>query len=83
MKYRLKDYKNFAMENWNKYINDEKDAIASEFDKNNEFSICNPWIDRSARFELTDEDAVKTWGLEAIIDFCEQAREVMEKKERC
>lgn len=35
-------------------------------------NVINPWIDSSARFELTDEEAIEEWGLDLVIDFCEQ-----------
>lgn len=42
------------------------------------FSVTNPWIDSSGRFPLTDEQAVKEWGLEAVIKFYEAAKEAVE-----
>lgn len=45
------------------------------------FNLTNPWIDSSGRFPLTDEQAVKEWGLEAVIKFYEEAKEVIFKEE--
>ena len=40
-------------------------------------NLTNPWIDQSARFPLTDEQAVKEWGLGAVINFYELAVEAI------
>lgn len=42
------------------------------------FNVTNPWIDSSGRFPLNDEHAVKEWGLEAVIEFYEAAKEAVE-----
>lgn len=42
------------------------------------YSLTNPWIDSSGRFPLNDEQAVKEWGLEAVIEFYEAAKEAVE-----
>lgn len=44
--------------------------------EHNGMAITNPWIDESARFPLSDAQAVETYGLENIIDFCEQVCEL-------
>lgn len=31
--------------------------------------ICNPWVDTSARFSLTDTDAVACYGIENVLRF--------------
>jgi hypothetical protein len=54
--------KNFCDENTDVYGNDD------------EFAVTNPWMDHSGRFELTDEEAVKEWGLDVVIDFIEKAK---------
>lgn len=38
-------------------------------------SIINPWMDTTARFELTDTEAIETYGLENIYEFIKQANE--------
>ena len=43
-----------------------------------EFYVTNPWIDKSARFPLTDDQAVQTWGLDVVMEFCAKAIGVME-----
>lgn len=60
----LNAIKNFAEENFNK---DEHEQF---FVEDPEFAVTNPWMDHTGRFELTDEEAVKEWGLELIVDFC-------------
>ncbi len=42
------------------------------FDHNG-MAITNPWIDESARFPLSDIQAVETYGLANVMDFCEKA----------
>ena len=65
----LKQIKKFAEENWCK---DEKDAIYADHE---EFAVTNPWMDHSGRFSLDDVAAVKEWGLDVVLDFCEKAKE--------
>ena len=38
-------------------------------------------MDHSGRFELNDVEAVKEWGLDVVIDFCEKAKAALEAKE--
>ncbi len=76
MMFNLKQVKEFAEKNFcdnsprQLYVDDK------------EFAVTNPWIDRSGRFELTDEEAVREWGLELIITFCLRAdqRMMIERK---
>ena len=35
----------------------------------NEVRIVNPWVDETGRFDLTDAEAVKTYGLENVMNF--------------
>ena len=42
-----------------------------------EFAVTNPWMDHTGRFELTDEEAVKEWGLDVVVEFCIKAWEVI------
>lgn len=67
----LKQIKEFAEENWCK---DESEQIYAD---DEEFAVANPWIDHSGRFPLDDVGAVKEWGLDVVLDFCEKAQEVM------
>ena len=34
-------------------------------------ALANPWMDKSGRFELSDQRAVEEWGLEAVLKFCD------------
>ena len=34
-------------------------------------NVINPWIDSSARFELSDEGAIDEWGIDLVRSFCE------------
>lgn len=69
-KERLEKIKEFAEENWCK--EDESDKIFAE---DEEFAVENPWMDHSGRFHLSDEKAVKEWGLDVVLDFCLKAME--------
>ena len=40
-------------------------------------AVSNPWYDESARFELSDEDALEEWGMETVFDFCNKAKEII------
>ena len=35
----------------------------------NGIKIINPWIDETGRFDLNDEQAIKTYGLENVLNF--------------
>lgn len=75
MKEKLKAIKEFAEENFCRedgrqfYVDDE------------EFALVNPWIDHSGRFELTDEEAVREWGLDEVLEFCIGALGIIERRE--
>lgn len=71
----LKKIKEFAEENWCK-PDSESITVDSDF-----IAVSNPWIDSSARFPLTDEEAVHEWGLQLILDFCEKADAAMRKEQ--
>ena len=45
---------------------------------NGMFEITNPWIDSSFRWEVSDEEAVRIWGLEVVVDFIIKAMEVVD-----
>lgn len=74
----LDKIKIFAEENWMKDP-DEPDVIKADHP---EIAVTDPWLDESGRFPLTDEEAVKEWGLVAIIDFCEKALKVLDCDEK-
>ena len=65
----LQKIRDFAEENWCK---DEAEQIYAD---DEEFAVSNPWMDHSGRFPLDDIGAVKEWGLDVVIDFCEKAKE--------
>lgn len=73
----LKEIKKFAEENFNKGCNDEEDVI-SVVNEETCTAVTSPWYDSSARFPLTDKEAVEEWGLTTVIQFCDKAREHME-----
>ena len=64
----LKMIKSFAEEN---FCKSEKEQLYVD---DEEFAVTNPWIDRSGRFELDDVGAVKEWGLDVVVSFCEKAK---------
>lgn len=63
----IEKIKAFGEEN---FCKDEKDQIYAE---DAEFAVTNPWMDHTGRFELTDEEAVREWGLEVVVEFCIKA----------
>ena len=44
----------------------DEGMISFEF---NGMNIINPWYDDSGRFELSDEEAIKLYGLENVLNF--------------
>lgn len=72
----LKKIKEFAANNWCK---SEKEQI---FADDPEYAVTNPWIDHTGRFTLSDYDAVEEWGLSVVLDFCEKAKEELEKEQK-
>ena len=72
-KERLERIRMFAEINWNK---DESEQI---FVEAKDRALTNPWVDYSGRFTLSDEAAVKEWGLDAVIEFCKLAEQKMEE----
>lgn len=67
----LKKVKDFAEINW---CREESEQLYVD---DPEFAVSNPWMDHSGRFELTDEGAVKEWGLDVVVSFIEKAKEEM------
>ena len=47
----------------------------------NGYDVTNPWMDMSARFELSDAGAVKEWGLDTVIKFVLGATKLINGKE--
>ena len=66
----LQKIKDFAEENFRKEYTDI-------YGDDDEFAVTNPWMDHSGRFELTDEEAIKEWGLAVVVDFIEKAKEMV------
>lgn len=62
----LEEIKQFAEETWG---DPDREVVASHPD----VAVTNPWMDERGRFQLTDEQAVETWGLETVMDYCEKA----------
>ena len=73
----LKQIKEFAEENWNNE-NENEQVYVDALDR----ALTNPWIDYSGRFPLDDVGAVKEWGLEAVISFCEKAKEKLNERSK-
>lgn len=47
------------------------------FVETEEFNVTNPWMDQSARFDLTDDGAVREWGLDVVVSFIEKVKGAM------
>lgn len=62
----MKKAKKIAYENFSKAI-----GIGDGFPYFifNDVRIVNPWIDETGRFDLSDEKAIKTYGLENVLNF--------------
>ena len=70
----LEKIKKFAEDNWD---NDGEGGVSVT---DGEFDVTNPWIDHSGRFSLSDEQAVKEWGLDLVMEFCQKALAKLEEK---
>ena len=69
MEYTEKDFeivKAFAYENLEMQAEGVEDLVGFEF---NGIYIVNPWVDETGRFDLTDEEAVETYGLDNVVKF--------------
>lgn len=42
-------------------------------------AVTNPWIDFSARFELSDIGALEQWGMKTVFDFCLKAKSLIRR----
>ena len=51
------------------------DGHVSVFSEKHGIEVCNPWIDPTGRFALTDEEAVNTYGKELIEEFRKKVSE--------
>lgn len=49
------------------------DVRISVFSEKHGIDVCNPWIDPTGRFRLTDEKAVRVYGAELIEEFKRKA----------
>ena len=72
---RIKEFaeKNFAIEDSRLQLTVTNDYI--------DCNVSNPWIDRTGRFQLDDEGAVKEWGLDLVMEFCKEAEKMLPEKE--
>ena len=71
----LQRIRDFAEENLYEKNEDKQIYVEAE-----DVALTNPWMDRSARFSLDDVGAVKEWGLEAVINFCEKVEKKLNGK---
>ena len=71
----MQKIKEFAEHNWS--AEDENVVSVEHLDQ----AVSNPWMDRSGRFALTDEGAIKEWGLDVVMDFCEKAKAKIKEEE--
>ena len=58
--------KEMAYENLDMQSCGEEDLVGFEF---NGVHIVNPWVDETGRFDLSDEEAVKLYGLYNVLQF--------------
>ena len=66
----IKKIREFSEDQWIRYnkTGNNDDMIGFEY---NYTFIINPFIDESGRFELSDEEAIKHYGVENIKKFAE------------
>lgn len=67
--YTEKDFeivKAFAYENLEMQAEGEENLVGFEF---NGIYIVNPWVDETGRFDLSDEKAIETYGLDNVLKF--------------
>lgn len=72
----LSSIKRYAEHNYNLLYSDNPNKVSKGVDISFDYegqAISNPWIDPSARFELTTDKAVETYGLVNILWFCNVA----------
>ncbi len=75
---KLDKIKEFAEKNYDRYneTGDPEQAFGVESEKY-AMKCIYPWADPSGRFPLNDEQAVKTWGLPLVLEYCEKASELI------
>ena len=71
----LDEIRKFAEENF--AADDDSQKLAVEIC---DVAVSNPWMDESGRFELTDEQAVQTWGMQGVMDFCAEAGRIIRER---
>ncbi len=76
--YDVKEIKDFAYRNMGDDIPEEKRVSIIA----NGINVTNPWLDESARFALSDEEARKTWGSENVEAFIDKVNAVLSKVDK-
>jgi len=77
----LEQIKRFAEHNYGLLCSEAPEEAARGVDISFDFkgqSISNPWIDQSARSELTMEQAAATYGVANVIKFCNEINDYIE-----
>lgn len=59
---------------------DNEDTKVSLVHQETDIDVHDPWMDQSARFELTDEQAIAEWGEEFLGKWCEKAAKYLNLK---
>lgn len=76
-KRKLQKIKDFAQRNFDKFGATEDLTKVFSVDittpVGEEVCCTSVWMDRSGRFELDDEGALKEWGLAGVVTFVERA----------
>ena len=73
----LTEIKNFAL----KQFNGEIGIPPVWFEYQDQAIVC-PWYDPTSRYPLDDYEAVETYGLANVLNFCAKASEYLEAEER-
>ena len=71
-KERLQKIREFAEKQF-EVADGDSFGLVTVYDQEHDIDICNPWIDSSFRFPLTDDEAVKEYGLDVVMEFCKKA----------
>ncbi len=75
-KTRLEEIKQFAETNFSADENVQW-SVPLVTPGGEEVAVTNIWIDRSARFPLTDTQAVEEWGLGNVVEFVNEAEKTL------
>lgn len=67
----LEEIKEFAYQN---FVNEDREQFSVPI---NGIAVTSPWMDQSARFELTTQEAIQEWGAEGFNRFCDEARKYL------